>query len=108
MIVVLKPNITRKEEQAVVREVQEEAGVTAEVEGVLGLRNRYDPDSGENPRVDTYEVDMDRCAPMVRRVTLRHGARTTTPPLLPWNGGVVLVASFSGEPAESNEGQPHE
>jgi succinate dehydrogenase / fumarate reductase iron-sulfur subunit len=26
---------------------------------------RYDPDSGENPRVDTYEVDMDSCAPMV-------------------------------------------
>ena len=26
---------------------------------------RYDPDSGERPRVDTYEVDMDRCGPMV-------------------------------------------
>ena len=26
---------------------------------------RYDPDSGENPRVDTYEVDIDRCGPMV-------------------------------------------
>jgi ADP-ribose pyrophosphatase YjhB (NUDIX family) len=33
-------------EQAVVREVQEEAGVTAEVEAVLGLRSRYDPDNG--------------------------------------------------------------
>jgi len=33
-------------EQAVVREVQEESGVTAEVEAVLGLRSRYDPDSG--------------------------------------------------------------
>src|ERR687896_879715 len=33
-------------EQAVVREVQEEAGVTAEVEAVLGLRSRYDPESG--------------------------------------------------------------
>lgn len=33
-------------EQAVVREIQEETGVTAEVEGVLGLRNRYDPESG--------------------------------------------------------------
>lgn len=33
-------------EQAVVREVQEETGVIAEVEGVLGLRNRYDPESG--------------------------------------------------------------
>ena len=26
---------------------------------------RYDPDSGENPRVDTYEVDMDSCGPMI-------------------------------------------
>jgi len=26
---------------------------------------RYDPDSGDNPRMDTYEVDMDRCGPMV-------------------------------------------
>ena len=26
---------------------------------------RYDPDSGENPRVDTYEVNTDECGPMV-------------------------------------------
>ncbi len=26
---------------------------------------RYDPDSGENPRTDTYEVDLSRCGPMV-------------------------------------------
>ena len=26
---------------------------------------RYDPDSGENPRMDSYEVDLDRCGPMV-------------------------------------------
>jgi len=26
---------------------------------------RYDPDSGENPRLDTYEVDRDKCGPMV-------------------------------------------
>ena len=26
---------------------------------------RCDPDSGENPRVDTYEVDLDNCGPMV-------------------------------------------
>jgi succinate dehydrogenase / fumarate reductase, iron-sulfur subunit len=26
---------------------------------------RYDPDSGENPRLDTYTVDMDDCGPMV-------------------------------------------
>ncbi|MEO6081087.1 MAG: succinate dehydrogenase iron-sulfur subunit [Steroidobacteraceae bacterium] len=26
---------------------------------------RFDPDSGDNPRVDTYEVDMASCGPMV-------------------------------------------
>ncbi|MGE0775274.1 MAG: 2Fe-2S iron-sulfur cluster-binding protein, partial [Sphingomonadaceae bacterium] len=26
---------------------------------------RYDPDSGENPRYDTYEIDLDACGPMV-------------------------------------------
>jgi succinate dehydrogenase / fumarate reductase iron-sulfur subunit len=26
---------------------------------------RFDPDSGANPRVDSYAVDMDRCGPMV-------------------------------------------
>jgi succinate dehydrogenase / fumarate reductase iron-sulfur subunit len=26
---------------------------------------RWDPDSGENPRTDTYDVDMDSCGPMV-------------------------------------------
>lgn len=33
-------------EQAVVREVQEETGVLGAVEAVLGLRSRYDPDTG--------------------------------------------------------------
>jgi NADH pyrophosphatase NudC (nudix superfamily) len=57
-------------EQAVVREVAEESGVTAEVEGVLALRNRYDPELGNGlyvvlllrplsgePRPDLREVD---------------------------------------------------
>ena len=26
---------------------------------------RYDPDSGENPRMDTYELDLNKCGPMV-------------------------------------------
>ena len=26
---------------------------------------RYDPESGDNPRTDTYEVDTDKCGPMV-------------------------------------------
>ncbi len=26
---------------------------------------RFDPDSGENPRVDSYDIDLDQCGPMV-------------------------------------------
>ncbi len=26
---------------------------------------RYDPDSGANPRYDTYSIDLDKCGPMV-------------------------------------------
>ena len=26
---------------------------------------RYDPDSGQNPRLDSYQVDVDNCGPMV-------------------------------------------
>ena len=26
---------------------------------------RFDPDTGENPRLDTYEIDLDQCGPMV-------------------------------------------
>ncbi|MBL6454290.1 succinate dehydrogenase iron-sulfur subunit [Belnapia sp. T6] len=26
---------------------------------------RWDPDSGENPRTDTYEIDLEKCGPMV-------------------------------------------
>ena len=32
---------------------------------------RYDPDSKENPRVDTYEVDLDECGPMVLDALLK-------------------------------------
>ncbi len=35
-------------EKAVVREVREEAGVTGAVQGVVGLRNRCDPDIGNS------------------------------------------------------------
>ena len=38
-------------------------------DGATNVRNfkvyRWDPDSGENPRLDTFEVDMDECGPMV-------------------------------------------
>ena len=26
---------------------------------------RWDPDTGANPRIDTYEIDLDKCGPMV-------------------------------------------
>jgi succinate dehydrogenase / fumarate reductase iron-sulfur subunit len=26
---------------------------------------RWDPDTGQNPRMDTYEIDLDKCGPMV-------------------------------------------
>ena len=26
---------------------------------------RWDPDTGENPRLDTFEIDLDKCGPMV-------------------------------------------
>ena len=57
-------------EQAVMREVMEESGVKTEVRGVLGIRNRYDPDVDNsmyvvlllnpmdiNPQPDNHEVD---------------------------------------------------
>ncbi|WP_308911623.1 succinate dehydrogenase iron-sulfur subunit [Pseudokordiimonas caeni] len=38
-------------------------------EGAKNIRKfqvyRWNPDDGENPRMDTYEVDMDSCGPMV-------------------------------------------
>jgi len=44
-------------------------GKTFKAEGGGNIKNfkvyRYDPDSGDNPRVDTYEVDLDKCGPMV-------------------------------------------
>lgn len=57
-------------EQAVIREVLEESGVNTEVRGVLGIRNRYDPDVDNSlyvvmllspldldPQPDNHEVD---------------------------------------------------
>jgi len=57
-------------EQAVIREVMEESRVKTEVRGVLGIRNRYDPDVDNSlyvvlllnpldtkPQPDNHEVD---------------------------------------------------
>jgi len=32
---------------------------------------RYDPDSGSNPRLDSYEIDLDACGPMVLDALLK-------------------------------------
>ncbi|MGA8695871.1 MAG: succinate dehydrogenase iron-sulfur subunit, partial [Xanthobacteraceae bacterium] len=32
---------------------------------------RFDPDSGQNPRIDTYEIDLDACGPMVLDVLIK-------------------------------------
>lgn len=44
-------------------------------EGATRVKNikiyRYDPDSGENPRWDTYQIDLDDCAPMVLDALLK-------------------------------------
>jgi len=32
---------------------------------------RWDPDKGENPRIDSYEVDLDDCGPMVLDAILK-------------------------------------
>ena len=41
-------------EIAVIREVEEEAGVTASVQGVLGIRNRYDEEGGNSLYTVSY------------------------------------------------------
>lgn len=44
-------------------------GKTVKADGASNTRNfhvyRWNPDDGENPRMDTFEVDMDSCGPMV-------------------------------------------
>jgi len=32
---------------------------------------RWDPDSGENPRIDSFELDMDSCGPMVLHAMIK-------------------------------------
>lgn len=44
-------------------------GKTVTAEGATNTKSfsvyRWNPDDGENPKMDTYEVDMDNCGPMV-------------------------------------------
>ncbi|EQB14457.1 succinate dehydrogenase iron-sulfur subunit [Sphingobium lactosutens] len=51
-------------------------GVTYKApQGATNVRSfkvyRYDPDSGQNPRYDTFEVDLDQCGPMVLDALLK-------------------------------------
>ncbi|WP_020482370.1 succinate dehydrogenase iron-sulfur subunit [Methylomonas sp. MK1] len=50
-------------------------GKTYKADGANNVRHfevyRWDPDSGENPRIDTYEIDMDQCGPMVLDAILK-------------------------------------
>ena len=50
-------------------------GKTYKAEGASNIRHfeiyRWDPDSGENPRIDHYEIDMDHCGPMVLDAILK-------------------------------------
>ena len=39
---------------------------------------RYDPDNPDNPRLDTYDVDMDSCGPMVLDALIKIKAETDT------------------------------
>jgi succinate dehydrogenase / fumarate reductase iron-sulfur subunit len=32
---------------------------------------RYDPDSGQNPRYDKFEIDLDDCGPMVLHALIK-------------------------------------
>lgn len=45
------------------------------VDGATNVRRfavyRYDPEGGANPRMDTYDVDMDKCGPMVLDVLIK-------------------------------------
>eukprot|EP01034_Spumella_vulgaris_P004022 gene4022-5140_t len=47
---------------------------------------RYDPDAGENPHYDTFEIDLDQCGPM-DTMTVHE---TTTGPLHVTKNGRVL------------------
>ena len=44
-------------------------------EGATNLKRvevyRWDPDSGENPRIDAYEIDLDKCGPMVLDIIIK-------------------------------------
>jgi len=50
-------------------------GKTFKADGAKNIRRfeiyRWEPDSGENPRIDSYEIDMDQCGPMILDAILK-------------------------------------
>ena len=47
----------------------EKGGTVHKAEGATNVKKfkvyRYNPDSGRNPYFDTFEIDTDKCGPMV-------------------------------------------
>ena len=43
---------------------------------------RWSPDDEKNPRMDTYEVDLDDCGPMVLDAVMKIKSETLSPLLL--------------------------
>jgi hypothetical protein len=66
-------------------------GKVHKAEGATNVKSfkvyRYDPDSGENPRYDTFEIDIDKCGPMVLDALIKmkneQDPDADLPPLLP-------------------------
>jgi hypothetical protein len=56
---------------------------------------RYEPDSGRNPRLDTFEVDLDDCGPMVLDA-LGGNQQTQTVPETPL-AGIATNTALGGE-----------
>ena len=53
---------------------------------------RWDPSSGENPRIDTYEVDMDNCPSKVLDILNKLKMRLIQPSLIEDHAHMECVA----------------
>ena len=70
---------------------------------------RYDPDSGENPRYDSFEVDLDSCGPMVLdaliKIKSEQDPTPDLPPLVP-RGDLRLLLDEHGRHATASPAPP--
>src|SRR5258707_6212516 len=61
---------------------------------------RWSPDDDSNPRIDTYEVDLDTCGPKGLDALIRSRTRSTRP----WrSGGHAARGSVDPAPCTSTE-----